>query len=236
VTAILVALALSLGAVPAASRGGEAPEQPVPDVKGLPVIEVPAARPGTRLAVLLTGDGGWVGLDKGVAGAMSRAGVAVVGLDSLKYFWRKRTPDETARDVARIIGHYRSVWSRPDVLLVGYSRGADIVPFLPPRFPPEIRDSLRLVAMLGPEAYAEFEVHVIDLFASRRRSNATSTETAVRALQGERVLCVQGSDETRSVCPKIEGLPGVKRVVIQGGHHFDWDYPKLARMILDDAA
>ena len=85
-----------------APRAGEprpsaaAPPVP-PDLEGLPVVEVPSGRPGRRLALLLTGDGGWVEIDKGISGALADAGVAVVGLDSPRYLWKRRTPTCRAR-------------------------------------------------------------------------------------------------------------------------------------------
>jgi len=204
-------------------------------VEDLPVVEVAARGPGHRMAVLLTGDGGWVGLDKGLSAALAADGVPVAGLDSLKFFWKKRTPEETAQAVARIVRHYRAAWNRDEVLLVGYSRGADVLSFLPPRLPPDVRPAVKLVAMLGPGTYAEFEVHVVDIFASLKRKASSSTERAVLALGGLPTLCVQGADEEDTLCPAIEKLPGVKRVVLPGGHHFDRDYPKLARLVLDAA-
>ena len=206
-------------------------------VKDLPLVEVPAAKPGSRLAVLLTGDGGWVGLDKGVGRALADAGVGVVGLDSLRYFWRRRTPDETAADVARIFAHYRAAWGRGELILLGYSRGADIVPCVATRLPADQRAALKLVAMLGPETFAEFEVHVVDLFSTPRRSTATSTEAAVRASGGAtRFLCVQGAEEKDSLCPHLTDLPWVVRVVLPGGHHFDRDYSSLGRIVNEAAS
>jgi type IV secretory pathway VirJ component len=207
-----------------------------PTVKDLPLIEKTARGSGKRFAVMLTGDGGWVGLDKGMAKAFVAAGVPVVGLDSLRYFWSEKKPAQTAADVSRIIAHYRAAWGKDEVILIGYSRGADIVPLLPPFMTPAARGAVTLVAMLGPSTYAELEIHLVDLLSDVRRGNAISTLKAVEALGGSvKLLCVQGKDEPASLCPLIDGRPEVTRVVLPGGHHFDRDYAKLAGLVLGAA-
>jgi type IV secretory pathway VirJ component len=227
--------ALALAAAALAAPRGPAPAG-APDVSDLPLVEVAAGGPGDRLAILLSGDGGWAGLDRAVARALAAQGVAVVGLDSLRYFWRRRSPGETTGDVARIAAHYLARWQRRELLLVGYSRGADVVPFIAGGLPPAQRSALRLVAMLAPGTFAEFEVHALDLLASIRRRRAMSTEAAVRATGGlVPFLCVQGADEEDSLCPHLAALPWVTRRVLPGGHHFDRDYAGLARLILEAA-
>ena len=62
------------------------------DVKDLPLIEVVAKEPSHTMAVFLSGDGGWAAIDKAIAGALQKHGVSIVGINSLKYFWRTRTP------------------------------------------------------------------------------------------------------------------------------------------------
>jgi type IV secretory pathway VirJ component len=214
--------------------GATAEGGPVPSVAGLPLVEVPSAHPGRRMAILITGDGGWVGADKALAAALADGGISVVGLDSLKYFWKRRTPEETARDVSRILAHYRRVWGRDEVVLVGYSRGADIVPILAERLPPEDRAHLVLVAMLGPSTFAEFEVHAIDLFTSKKRAGAIDTEPSVRATNGYvKMVCFHGEGEKGSLCPKLADLPWVIDRLHGGGHRLGSDEgPELVREIL----
>ncbi len=219
-----------------APRAGERPSDAAPpappELEGLPVVEVPSTRPGRRLALLLTGDGGWVAIDKGISRALADAGVAVVGLDSPRYFWKRRTPDETAADVARILRHYGAAWERSELMLIGYSRGADIVPFVAARLPADLRGALVLVALLGPSSFAEFEFHLVDLFSSVRRRSALPTEPEVRRSAGElHFLCVRGRDEPDSLCPHLEDLPWVSQVLLPGAHHFDQDYAGLARIV-----
>ena len=220
-------------APPPAARAPAA-EDPVASVHDLPLVEVPSPQPGRRIALLLTGDGGWVAADKGLAAALAAGSVSVVGLDSLQYFWKRRTPAETARDAARIVAHYRAAWGRDEVLLVGYSRGADIVPILAALLPPEERARLVLVAMIGPSTFAELEVNDIDLFTSKRRANAIGTEAAVRATGGAvRMICVHGESERDSLCPKLGDLPWVTDRVHGGGHRLgSSEGAELAREIL----
>ena len=223
---------LAPGPGPAASAP-PAPGAVVP-VSDLPLVEVPTRTPGRSLALLITGDGGWVGADKALAAALADGGVSVIGLDALRYFWKKRTREETARDVARVLAHYRAAWGRAETVLVGYSRGADIVPLLAVDLPPEERAHVALVAMLGPSTFAELEVHAIDIFTSKRRANAISTEPAVRANGGAiPMICFHGADEHDSLCPRLGDLPWVKDVLHQGGHRLGGDETaEMAREIL----
>jgi hypothetical protein len=47
----------------------------------LPIIEIPAKQPGATLAIVISGDGGWAGIDKAIAAVLAERGIAVVGLD-----------------------------------------------------------------------------------------------------------------------------------------------------------
>ena len=105
----------------------------------LPLVEVPAKQPaGDLLAVIVSGDGGWAGIDHDVANDLASKGVPVVGLNSLQYFWNARTPDGAAADLQRIARHYLPAWGRQQLLLVGYSLGADVLPFMASRLPPDL--------------------------------------------------------------------------------------------------
>jgi len=69
------------------------PDARTGSVDDLPLVEVPATSgsPATDLlAVLVTGDGGWAGIDKSIGRYLSERGIPVIGVDSLRYFWRRR--------------------------------------------------------------------------------------------------------------------------------------------------
>lgn len=211
------------------------PPVSLPEVRDLPLVEVPAsatASPELRdaFAILLTGDGGWAGLDQDVAAALAARGVPVVGLNSLKYFWSARTPEAAAADLERIIRRFGAAWQRPRVFLVGYSFGADVLPFLYTRLPAEVRGSVRTVSLLGLSDTASFEFHVAEWIPGRSDAGR-STLPEVRRMGPAAVLCLYGAEESDSPCPKLAS-PTVKSVPLGGGHHFGGDYGALAEKIL----
>ncbi|NOK20885.1 virulence factor family protein [Corallococcus carmarthensis] len=203
-------------------------------VNGLPLVEVPATSDtqGDTLALFVTGDGGWASLDQSVSESLAEQGIPVVGFNSLRYFWKRRTPEETSADVARALRHFLARWGKQRVVLVGYSRGADVVPAIAARLPEELRARVRLVALFAPGKEAEFEVHVTDLFGGKGRpTNAVLPD--VRALNGTPVLCLYGDQElSDSLCPTLAGVPGTHALLLKGGHHFDGDYEAVARLLL----
>jgi hypothetical protein len=119
-------------------------------LKDLPLIEVPTKKPGPDiLAVIISGDGAWAGIDRDLAHSLSNREVSVVGLDSLKYFWTPGTPDGAAMDLERILEHYLSSWNRRQAILIGYSLGADVLPLMVNRLPRALGDRIRLIALLS---------------------------------------------------------------------------------------
>jgi type IV secretory pathway VirJ component len=139
---------------------------PPAELASLPIVEVSAKRAGSTLAILISGDGGWAGIDKAVGASLAEKGIAVVGVDSLRYFWKERTPQSAAADVNRIVQHYLNGWDKKDILLIGYSQGADILPFVVNRLPAATRADVRLVAMLGLGERAVFEFHLANWLSS----------------------------------------------------------------------
>ena len=210
------------------ARVEAAPQRP-PEFSDLPVQVVHAPGASAEFALLLTGDGGWAGLDQELAARLAASGVPTVGLNSLKYFWTQRTPDESAHDVARVMNHYLTEWHKQRVLLIGYSFGADVLPFVVNRLPPTLRARIESVSLLGIDSNASFEVHVSDWIGGDDQGPPTRPEVA--ALPHLPVLCIYGEGESDSICPAL-AQAGIERVQVGKGHHFSGDYATLAERIL----
>ena len=199
------------------------------DLPIVPVTPPPGTPPSDTFAILLSGDGGWAGLDKEVAAALAAKGIFVAGVDSLRYFWSARTPEGLAADLDRMINYYVRELGKQKVLLVGYSQGADVLPFAVNRLSPATRSHVALTAILGMSEHALFEFHMTSWVADDNSGPATMPE--VNRISGIPVLCIYGEQEDDSLCPKLD-THKVAVVQLKGGHHFDGDYEALARTIL----
>jgi type IV secretory pathway VirJ component len=194
-------------------------------LRDLPVVMIDGKNEGGPIAVLLSGNGGWWGIDDGIANGLARAGVTTVGLNSLAYFIHKRSPDEVADTVERMVAPYRV--DRP-VILVGYSFGADIAATIYAHLPQELRDRIHLVSLLGLSREANYAVGIMKVTGGRQL-----TIPAVAAIAGPHVQCFEGVDEgDRSGCSNLDPAH-VQVVTVPGGHHFDGDYDAIARQIVD---
>ncbi|MFL6620753.1 MAG: AcvB/VirJ family lysyl-phosphatidylglycerol hydrolase [Povalibacter sp.] len=206
---------------------------PPSSLSDLPLVEVRAPTPGDTFAILISGDGGWAGLDKKVAAALAGKGVDVVGLDSLRYFWSKRTPQGLASDVDRVIRYYATHWHKPKVILMGYSQGADVMPFVMNRLPSQSRQLVVHTVLMGLGENASFEFHVGNWLGGDQDAIPILPEAS--KLSAQSTLCIYGSDEDDSLCPKLAPASAYAQS-LPGGHHFDGAYEELADLILERIA
>ena len=210
--------------------GARAPDEE--DVADLPLVESRAATPSTMLAVIISGDGGWRDIDLTIASDLQQAGVSVVGIDALRYFWSYKTPEQTAHDVARVIRVYAARWHAKSVALIGYSFGADVMPFVYNRLPQHEREMVKLLSLLGFEPGADFEIRVSGWLGLPPSSAALPVQPEIEKVPPALVQCFYGADESDSVCPSL-GRLGMAVVRTAGSHHFDGDYGHLSHIILE---
>ncbi len=199
----------------------------------LPLVELPASdSTNTTLAILLSGDGGWSSFDQGVASELNDNGISVVGVNSLKYFWKQRTPEETAAMVAGLAHRYFSRWHKDRLILVGYSFGADVMPHTIVRLPQDLKQDLSLAVLLGPSDRADFEFHVSAWLHAESKSSLPVIPE-LEKIHDVKIIALYGEDEKDSLCDDVP--PGlVKCIVMKGGHHFDKDYDNIVRIILSE--
>lgn len=198
---------------------------------GLPLTILEAKPKLDTMAIIFSGDGGWRDIDSEVGAVLQADGVPVVGVDALRYFWSKKTPDQTAADLSRIIRTYRKQWNVKNVMLVGYSFGADILPSTFNRLPEADRSKVSLISLLGLSHSAEFEISVTGWLGGQGSGDGGDPTVDLKQIDSARVQCIYGTEDDEEACKDL-AASGVEVLGIEGGHHFDEDYEKLAQYIL----
>jgi type IV secretory pathway VirJ component len=195
---------------------------------------LPAARSSDMLAIVVSGDGGWRDLYETIAHDVSGWGVSVVGIDSLRYFWRGKTPEQTAHDLTRIIQTYSARWHAKSVALIGYSFGVDVLPFADNRVPKVARDKVAMMLLLGFAREADFEIRVIGWLGMPPIGDALPVDPEIAGVPADLVECFYGEDETDTICPELTRT-GAAVIRTSDGHHFGEDYGNEARTVRSPA-
>lgn len=204
------------------------------DTADIPLLELPAKKDSDRFAIMLTGDGGWRRVDAKVTDKLREEGIPVVGFIASSYFRTRRTPEESACALDRVIRAYKVRWHKQRVILIGYSRGASALPFMINRLSADTRQSVQLIALLGLEPSIDFKYNPWWTLASLHQEPQFAVLPEVQKLRGANVLCVYGENEKETLCPTLDRSQ-FKIVREPGGHHFAGRYAEVAEAILNAA-
>lgn len=188
---------------------------------------------GTRkvLAIIISGDGGWRDIDQQIAAYLQDDGIPSVGLDALRYFWRERTPKETAAALQGIIDTHAVSGGEADILLIGYSFGANVMPATYLAMDEAHRGRVKLVSLLSIEKKADFQVSVLGWAGKQAEGRGGDPIAAARDIPPDILQCIYGEEDDESGCPDLAGT-GAAIVKLTGGHHFDGDYQALTTRIV----
>jgi type IV secretory pathway VirJ component len=116
------------------------------------------------------------------------------------------------------------------VLLVGYSQGADVLPFMVNRLPAVTRAAVAGVAAIGISDEAFFEFSVRHWIGTPTGGLPIAPEVERGRLP--RFTCIYGAQEADSPCRTFD-VAAIRRVELPGGHHFDGDYPRVAAAVIE---
>lgn len=187
------------------------------------------------LIVIYSGDGGWRTVDQKLAKQMGiddrkRGDIAVLGVDSLKYFSRARTPDEVAGALTGLIRGYQQDRSVNHIVLLGYSFGADIVPFVYNRLPDELRQRVVMLSLVAPSGTADFHVTMHGLLPGGHGPSLPIAPELAR-IDPAMVQCIYGQAESEKTPCRSDVFSHSEVIALRGGHHFGHHYEPLARRI-----
>jgi type IV secretory pathway VirJ component len=224
-----------------ASPGGSSAGPPAATRERLDALDLPLEvewpEGAEEALIFVSGDGGWAELDREVTTFLAGHGIAVVGWNTLRYFWQRRTPETFRADLARVI---EALPGEMRVYAGGYSFGAEVLPVAlardaTPAHPAGAAAAglsrIRGLVLLAPGPYAAFEVSPLDWIRSRERATRYPVRQALQEIAGLPVLCLEPSGHDGSGCPD-GSVRGLERVALPGGHHFAGDFEGLSERVL----
>lgn len=180
------------------------------------------------LVVYISGDGGMNGFSNSLIKSLNAKGYAVLALDAKNYFWQKREPREFADAMNSAIALYLKNKKRNSFVVLGYSFGADVTPFLITRLTSALNSKCKNVLMLSPSANTNFEINFLDMlgWGSSKGKNVVNE---LNKLSLPFVLFF-GKDEKS--LPVNEVTAHKQVVIIEGGHHYDNDIEAVAENLV----
>ena len=187
------------------------------------------------VALFFSGDGGWYGFEQNIADKIALLGIPTIGIDTKRYFWNKKTPQETANDMAALLYYYGKEWNKTRFTLVGYSQGAEIVPFVVNLLPENLKSRISSVVMLSPATYTDFEIHITNMLGLGSRQNKFNVVDEILRIKNVPALCIFGEGEKTPV-PHLLQDSRVKTVFIPGDHHYRSNETLIVKTMKDNNA
>lgn len=195
------------------------------------------ADPPRVAAVLLSGDMGFkVGMGPKIAQRLAADGIPVLGVNSLVYFRKHRSPAEIEAFVSDTVRRGLAFGHAQKLVLIGQSFGADMVQVGITGLPPALRAKVALVALVVPGDTVQYQASPAELL-DFDKPDAQAIPTG-RQLTWVSTLCVYGREETNSLCPLLSA-PNVHKVALPGPHSLNRNADALygqLKMAIDHAA
>jgi type IV secretory pathway VirJ component len=195
----------------------------------LPIKTLATNDTAKPLVFYITGDGGWTGFSDSFLQSINKAGYPVLALNARKYFWKKKTPAAMANELNQLINKYLKQWKRDSLVLIGYSFGADVTPFLYNYAGTPFTKTVKQIVLMLPYTSTDFEVHLTEMIGIATH-DAYSVTNEVNKIT-KPILFILGTEKDQF---PVQTLTSKNHVVVTegGGHHFDDKANKVAAHVL----
>jgi type IV secretory pathway VirJ component len=199
------------------------------NAQSLPVKEF-AGNADSLSFLYISGDGGMNTFSTNLCNEITKKGYNVAAINAKSYFWSKKTPDQTTADLTRYLDGYLSKRKNKQLVLVGYSFGADVLPFVMNRLPETHQQQVKAVVLISPGATTDFEVHLTDIFGGDKKRDL-DVAAEINRIQHNKTIILAGSDEKSDYSKNAASRKYIYKE-LPGGHHYGDDTKTLVTSII----
>lgn len=206
--------------------------QTTPDLSDYP-LHVQYKHSSKPILVYLTGDGGWNSFSDGLINELGKNGYPIIALDTRKYFWTAKTPDQFARDIKTILAVYMKAWNKDTFSIIGYSFGADVGAFLPGHLPAQLSSKINSLILLSPGISTGYVVKLKNLLNFGASTANEKYKVYPELLKcAVPVWCIFGKDEESDFYNLLKETAQIHKLNVPGNHHYNDDVSVVAKAIL----
>jgi type IV secretory pathway VirJ component len=209
----------------------------VTDLQGIPYTFIKEkVITGKKMVVLLfSGDGGWYGFEQSISEHLGNLGIPVIGIDLKKYLWNRITPQKAGMDAGKLLSYYGEKTDKPDFVILGYSQGAEIVPFVFNNLPEYVQLKVKSLIMLSPAATTDFKIHITDMLGLGNKQDILSVTDEISKIANPKQVVIFGESE-KTLVPAILQNTSVEVIRIPGDHHFKGDTGLIVKKLVESRA
>jgi len=201
--------------------------QNVQPTKNLPIIEYKSTGISAYYVIFITGNGGMKNLEKSIHQYLNIRNISVVVINAKKYFWSEKCPAQIGCDLETLMNQYNRKWGETKVVLMGYSLGAEVLPFAVNKMRDQYKKKIFDLILIGPSQKAIFKVRPLDYFFGANKGTEIIKELLKMKAGKAYIIC---DDSEFSLC-KIDLAGLIDHDLLEGGHHFGRDYTPLSKLI-----
>jgi len=149
------------------------------------------------LVVFFTGDGGRSSFDKKIEDSLCVNNMPFMGINSYKYFRKRKTPQQTLDSILPYIDLNLKKYNRQKFILAGYSFGSEVVPFLYNLMSNEWQNKVEFIVLISPSDNSDFKIHFLDQIGLTFRHWSYDVVSEIMKIDEKKIIVFWGEDEKK---------------------------------------
>ncbi|WP_312900080.1 AcvB/VirJ family lysyl-phosphatidylglycerol hydrolase [Chryseobacterium taichungense] len=179
----------------------------------------------------ISGDAGFNTFSKNFGENLHHFGYDVFALNTKTYFWNKKTPQQTSSDIEKYINEQLKGRKNQHVIIVGFSFGADVTPFVYNRFSDDLKNKVQKIFIIGPSKSNDFKIHLEEYFGQEPKGSLSVIPEINKITQVPVMVVLSDFEYAHFPYQKITLKNNYQMKHIPGDHHYGGNTKMLADFI-----